>query len=63
MCLWTENSEDMGKPGSLKEGNKIGAEQKGVPNAQRNNLTTPFARQLGVSIIQIRMELKQDSVD
>ena len=44
----------MRKPRILKEGDNKGVEEKGVPNAQRNNLTKPFVNQLGVSIIQIR---------
>ena len=54
MCLWAESSEGMRKPGNLKEGAKNGAEQKGVLNTQRNNLTKPLVKQLNVSIIEIR---------
>jgi hypothetical protein len=45
------------EPGILKEvdkigGDKIGIDQRGVPNAHRNNLANPFAKQRGVSKIQ-----------
>ena len=38
----------------MKEGNKIGVKEEGVPNDRWNNLTKPSVQQLGVSIIQIR---------
>ena len=46
--------ESMRKPWILKEEGNIGVEEKGLPNAQRNDMTQPLTNQLGVSIIQIR---------
>ena len=56
MCLRSELSKGMRKPGSLKEGGKIGVQQKGVLHVQGNNLRKPFAKQLGVTIIQLRYQ-------
>jgi hypothetical protein len=52
LSIWAGGCEGMRKPGSFKDGD-IDAKRKCVPNAQRNNLTTPLAYQLGESIVEI----------